>query len=647
MSYDESYVKEPLITNRIELQQVQPASSHTHNTHTINVDNSNDTYSNNSNNNIHPHSNGVTKDYGDTNSTMMMLPTLNKSKSVTSSNNTANTSSSSIHIHPSSSSSSSSNDWRVFQLGIRFGFVILLLFWSCWDILVDGRLHPSSATNAIQWVDSVLPVYRGIGCIVLCGWMWGIQCWIWSKYKINYLYLFNVTASPTSHLHAHSHTLSHTHMTHGTTAVQRHMKYTYMTYSEVFEEMTLVTIIYLSNFLIYYKILRGDFPPILPSGYFPIMLFLYVLYRLLPISTLYTTFISNVFQSSAAASSSNSNNSPSSPTPLQQQQQQQQHAYHMLWYGLLSVLCSPFSQVTFFTSYLGDILTSLVRPMVDISYTLCLLFSLDWMHNDELSAEKPERCFHHLTFKRFIVPLISALPLWFRLCQCLRRYYDTHERWPHLANATKYALSHSVVLMGVFHTSFWKAEDDDTNVDMMKRYWLLCLISSTVYNFLWDVYMDFGLGRQQHQFLRERLLYDNKAVYYIAMVLDLFMRFSWTLTLLPTLYFTSSADKSHPFDADWLIVIQPLLAAMEVIRRGMWSTLRIENEYIIQLSTSKKFELFAGNNNNNNNAVTPDSSNGNIKSLRDRRSGWRVLAEVCGMIFGVVLVAGVAAMTAN
>jgi hypothetical protein len=180
MSYDESYVKEPLITNRIELQQVQPASSHTHNTHTINVDNSNDTYSNNSNNNIHPHSNGVTKDYGDTNSTMMMLPTLNKSKSVTSSNNTANTSSSSIHIHPSSSSSSSSNDWRVFQLGIRFGFVILLLFWSCWDILVDGRLHPSSATNAIQWVDSVLPVYRGIGCIVLCGWMWGIQCWIWS-----------------------------------------------------------------------------------------------------------------------------------------------------------------------------------------------------------------------------------------------------------------------------------------------------------------------------------------------------------------------------------------------------------------------------------------------------------------------------------
>jgi hypothetical protein len=33
--------------------------------------------------------------------------------------------------------------------------------------------------------------------------------------------------------------------------------------------------------------------------------------------------------------------------------------------------------------------------------------------------------------------------------QNLRRYRDTHNRWPHLANAVKYSFSQSVVLFSV------------------------------------------------------------------------------------------------------------------------------------------------------------------------------------------------------
>ena len=55
--------------------------------------------------------------------------------------------------------------------------------------------------------------------------------------------------------------------------------------------------------------------------------------------------------------------------------------------------------------------------------------------------------------------MLSALPLWWRFQQCMRRYHDTGDRWPHLANAGKYFLTHSVVIAGAFHPTFGKASD--------------------------------------------------------------------------------------------------------------------------------------------------------------------------------------------
>lgn len=43
-------------------------------------------------------------------------------------------------------------------------------------------------------------------------------------------------------------------------------------------------------------------------------------------------------------------------------------------------------------------------------------------------------------------PVLACLPAWFRFAQCLRRYRDTREAFPHLANAGKYASTFFVVL---------------------------------------------------------------------------------------------------------------------------------------------------------------------------------------------------------
>lgn len=45
-----------------------------------------------------------------------------------------------------------------------------------------------------------------------------------------------------------------------------------------------------------------------------------------------------------------------------------------------------------------------------------------------------------------IRPIVHCLPAWFRFAQCLRRYVDTREAFPHLANAAKYSTTFFVVL---------------------------------------------------------------------------------------------------------------------------------------------------------------------------------------------------------
>lgn len=47
--------------------------------------------------------------------------------------------------------------------------------------------------------------------------------------------------------------------------------------------------------------------------------------------------------------------------------------------------------------------------------------------------------------------LVACLPAWFRFAQCLRRYRDTKEGFPHLVNAVKYATSFFVVVFSYLH----------------------------------------------------------------------------------------------------------------------------------------------------------------------------------------------------
>lgn len=55
---------------------------------------------------------------------------------------------------------------------------------------------------------------------------------------------------------------------------------------------------------------------------------------------------------------------------------------------------------------------------------------------------------------QIIRPFMACLPAWFRFAQCLRRYRDTKEAFPHLANAAKYATSFFVVIFTALNTAY-------------------------------------------------------------------------------------------------------------------------------------------------------------------------------------------------
>jgi len=126
-------------------------------------------------------------------------------------------------------------------------------------------------------------------------------------------------------------------------------------------------------------------------------------------------------------------------------------------------------------------------------------------------------------YKHVLIPLLCLFPLVVRFNQCLRRYIDTGDRFPHLANAGKYALSQTVTLFGAFHPLYleYGPQMREEKINLFQIFWLLVFVSSSLYSFTWDVFMDWGLGRKEYGFLGPSLMYPRRYCYYVVMAIDL------------------------------------------------------------------------------------------------------------------------------
>jgi len=143
---------------------------------------------------------------------------------------------------------------------------------------------------------------------------------------------------------------------------------------------------------------------------------------------------------------------------------------------------APFFPVMFADFWLADQLNSLVTALMDFQFLTCFYFtnSSDWMNAKDVT---------HCMEKDFIIrPMVNCLPAWFRFAQCLRRYRDSREAFPHLVNAGKYSTTFLVVLFSTLRSYYtYKYSYANTFDNPFTYAWLVAQIVSSLYALTWDL----------------------------------------------------------------------------------------------------------------------------------------------------------------
>lgn len=233
---------------------------------------------------------------------------------------------------------------------------------------------------------------------------------------------------------------------------------------------------------------------------------------------------------------------------------------------LFRIVTAPFHYVGFADFWLADQLNSLTTVLLDFEYLVCFYaIEVNWYGDNKHSV-----C-GGVTYG--IRPIVAALPSWFRIAQCFRRYRDTKHAFPHIVNAGKYAITFLVVLFSTLNSVYKGHHGNEVIQNNVFFYlWIIAAFASTCYTFIWDIKMDWGLfdkNAKENRFLREEIVYAHKAYYYFAMLQDLVFRFTWTITV--------TIGEEEVINSE---VLKTAVASLEVLRRFIWNFFRLENEHL-------------------------------------------------------------------
>ncbi|KAJ4336537.1 Xenotropic and polytropic retrovirus receptor 1 [Ascochyta clinopodiicola] len=220
-----------------------------------------------------------------------------------------------------------------------------------------------------------------------------------------------------------------------------------------------------------------------------------------------------------------------------------------LLYSLWRLVLAGIYPVEWRDFYLGDMFCSLTYSMSNIALFSCL-YARGW--------DDPAQCnSSHLRTMGFL----SCLPGIWRALQCIRRYWDTGNKFPHLLNCGKYFAT----IIFYMTLSIYRINKTGPN----KAVFITFATINAIYTSFWDIYYDWSLGdpRAKHPFLRKELGYKKVWWYYAAMVIDPILRFNWVLYTVIPLQLQHSGKTSF------------CAALGEIFRRGIWSVFRVENEH--------------------------------------------------------------------
>ncbi|KAL2151899.1 hypothetical protein VTH82DRAFT_5083 [Thermothelomyces myriococcoides] len=226
-------------------------------------------------------------------------------------------------------------------------------------------------------------------------------------------------------------------------------------------------------------------------------------------------------------------------------------------YSHYRLLLSGLYPVEFRDFFLGDMWCSLTYATSNVELFFCL-YARKW--------DTPDRC--NSSHSR-LLGFFSALPPIWRALQCIRRYRDTRNVFPHLVNCGKYMMT---ILTAVW-LSLYRINQTQTNLS----FYIVFATINALYCSIWDVFMDFSLAQAnaQQRFLRNITAIRPVWIYYVIMTLDPILRFSWIF------YAIFTQDTQHS------TIVSFMASLAEVLRRGMWTLLRVENEHCANVAQYK------------------------------------------------------------
>lgn len=327
----------------------------------------------------------------------------------------------------------------------------------------------------------LLQIWGGFFAMVLMGWLFSINCLVWTKYKVNYKFIFEFN---------------------------QHDALDFKEY------MVLPSLFFFLGGLISWFSFQNFWPTEF-SGYdFPwIFLAVGIAIILCPFDIMFL------------------------------------NARLWLLSTLTRLLLSGLYPVEFRDFFLGDILCSLTYSISNVSMFFCI-YARHWVDCDGCGSSRSR-----------LLGFLQCLPSIWRFLQCFRRYADTGDWFPHLANMLKYSIS-TVYYMSL---SLYR-------IETINKYRILLIfwaIINSVYSSLWDIMMDWSLFQFDSKYflLRDEIAFKSPNFYYFAIIIDVILRFQWVFYVLFPRQIQQSAITSFA------------IAVAEVLRRFIWIFFRMENEH--------------------------------------------------------------------
>ncbi|ESQ28297.1 hypothetical protein EUTSA_v10018151mg [Eutrema salsugineum] len=231
---------------------------------------------------------------------------------------------------------------------------------------------------------------------------------------------------------------------------------------------------------------------------------------------------------------------------------------------LVHCICAPLYEVTLPDFFLADQLTSQVQAIRSFELFICYYGLGEYL-------QRQNKCHSHGVYNAFYF-VVALIPYWLRFVQCIRRACEEKDTI-HGYNALKYMLT---IIAVIIRTAF--------ELKKGRNWMILALISSGVaagMNTFWDIVIDWGLLRKnsKNPYLRDKLLVPHKSVYFAAMVVNVILRVAWMQLVLEF-----NLKSLHR------IAVSTIISCLEIVRRGIWSFFRLENEHLNNVGKYRAFK---------------------------------------------------------